>query len=202
MANNKNKNVSISSVDKILKHRDFNAVQYISVSIDDNDVEISVKKYLTSEEEISCINSIFDSVFLDGEYHPELYDASVLMSLVLYYTNLKVESGIERLYRLRYETDVIQQIVDAINAEQWDFICSAARLKIDYKKHMLQEQYGKELDQLIIKVEQATSVISSWAENFKSIDADTIGSAINKISNIDERQIIDIIAAKQAREEK
>ena len=67
---------------------------------------------------------------------------------------------------------------------------------------MLQEQYRKELDQLLIKVEQATSVISSWAESFKSIDADTIGSAINKISNIDERQIIDIVAAKQAREEK
>lgn len=201
MAKKKAEFVSISSVDKILKEYATEQYEYLDVKVGNSVVRIKVQKHLALPDEIACINGITEAVFVDGEYHAELYEAAKVMHFVASYTNIKVECGIDRMYELKFGTNVIRDVLSMIDACQWGSICRAADAAIAYRVNSIQEKQKYDLETLSQKLSQSINLLSKMSSSFESVNPELVSQAMERLARVDEQKIIDIVAERQAREE-
>ena len=188
--------VSINKIDKLIKAFATDNVYKLSVRAGDEEISVSIKKYLQPAEEFSCSSSIADAVFINGEYVPEVYNSAVMMNFVAYYTDLKIEAGVERIYRLFYESDIMDQMMRHINYDQFEFICDSAKERINHRLRMEENVQRMKVDELIHNLDVATESLNTITSSFSHIDADVMSDAINKLATIDEKKVIEIISAK------
>ena len=150
--------VSINKVDKMIKICKDETKESVSFQIDGEEIIVSVKLFLSPGEEYGCVNSIVDAVFIDGEYTPEAYQSSVLMNFIAYYTNLKVEIGLDRLYMLTYGSNVMGQLMSCVNPSQWNHICESAQKKIAYRVETDINMQKKKIDELMQNIAMENNI--------------------------------------------
>lgn len=189
--------ISVSKIDKMIKHYASNNMCELSVPVDGEEIVIGIKKYLSPSEEFSCASNIADAVFVNGEYAPEVYRSAVMMNFVLYYTNLKIDAGIDRIYCLAYGGDLIQRMIDCVSSDQLDFICDSAKKRIEHRLRIEEGAQNMKINELLHDLDMATSSLTTITQSFANIDANVMSEAVNKIASIDEQKIIDIMAAHQ-----
>ena len=191
------KMVTKTSLRKALRSITSDRVIQINVRVGDENICIDVKRYLTSQEEISCIASIIDSVMIDGEYKPEVIEVAYMMNYLMAYTNIDISVGVEDVYRLKYETDLFEKCFDISGFSQWEKICSQAQNAIKYKNDSVLFGAKKELDLLIGKIEQITDSLNSVSESFRDVDSSAVEKAINRLATMDDKKIIELITTSK-----
>lgn len=192
--------VSINKVDKMIKTCKDETKESVSFQIDGEEIVVSVKSFLSPGEEYGCVNSIVDAVFIDGEYTPEAYQSSVLMNFIVYYTNLKVEIGLDRLYMLTYGSNVMGQLMSCVNPSQWNHICESAQKKIAYRVETDINMQKKKIDELMQNIDAITATLTTLTDEFKDVDTNALVGAINNIATLDNSKIIEIVAANQEKQ--
>lgn len=188
------KKITKTSLQKAINSISNGRMSQVNVLIGNEEICVDVKRYLTSQEEISCVSSIVDSVMIDGEYKPEVIEAAYMMNYLMAYTNIDISVGVESVYKLRYETELFDKCFDISDLNQWGKICSQAERTIKYRNET--EMFGakKALDILMEKFEQISEALGSVSKSFDAIDSDTVEKAINKLAAIDDKKIIEMIA--------
>ena len=187
--------ISIAKIDKFIKEKCSSQYRKISFDLEEDTFEILVKQFLTPEEELACAYQIASQVFIDGSYTPEVFYSSTLMNFILFYTNIKVEIGLNRAYQLAYGSDVIDKLIPLINQKQWANILAAARERIEYRNKNDASVQEKKILDLVQRIDTATSAIDAMTETMKNIDPDTIQGAVSNIANMSEEKIIHSIAS-------
>ena len=190
-----NSKISISKIDKFIKENCSPQCRKLSFDLEGDTFEISVKQFLTPEEELACSYQISSQVFIDGNYTPEVFYSSTLMNFILFYTNIKVEIGLNRAYQLAYGSDIIDKLISLINQKQWANILDAARERIEYRNKNDASVQEKKILDLVQRMDDATSAIGAMTDTMKHIDPNTIQNAVSNIANMSEEKIIHSVAS-------
>lgn len=196
------KKLSINKLDKLIKAAspDRNCVAHFCV--EENDIDIVVKSYLLPHEEYSCAQSIASSVFMEGVYAPEVLESSIIMNFFAYYTNIKIEAGLDRAYALWYGcVDVRERLLGMIDLAQWNKIQEAARQSIRHRLNMEVCEQATRLNELTQQLDNATAVLNTMTQTFSGISEETMLGAINQLASLDEKKVIGLVAEAQKRRE-
>lgn len=184
------KKISLSKIDKIIEK---GTIKTVSFSAGEEEISIEVKDKITLEEQCSIVDYVVEKVISanDGhiEYRPELEMVLFAAAILTNYTNLKVEGNIERIDKI-VSSPVWDKITEHINYNQYHGIKRAISEKIEFIK----SSYAKQIDELIIKINEITANLS---ELFKDESFKNIPEFVNKIANADEEKIIKNILANK-----
>ena len=196
------KRVSINKLDKLIKANEEDRTVNVNFAAGDEEIEIAVKRYLLPHEEYACAQSIASAVFIDGVYAPEVRESATIMNFFAYYTNVKIEAGLDRAYALWYGLpELRERLKYVVNEAQWLHTIGAAQKAIDHRLNMEVSAQAERIDNLMQQIEASTAVLTTFSEAFSTMDGNDLTAAVSKLANMDESKIIDFVAAMQKKEE-
>lgn len=187
MADNR---ISIRKIDDFIKENQKEREHKFTYNIGEKNLTIIVKTYLDSSDMFACSSQIASATFIDGQYTPSVFEASCLMNFILFYTNIKIEAGVERILQLKYLCGAIDEWMDVINKEQWENIKYSALKEIEYRCNTLNSWQEYQASELMSKLENITVALDAVTKNFSNVDPDTINEAVRKMASVDESTII------------
>lgn len=129
-----------------------------------NGLRIAVKRTLSFDEAEGFYQGILDTCFSENdEYRPETKDFVTGVMVLTYYTNLTLPHDVEEMYRLVMGTDLLDSVMEHINAEQYWSMVDAAEEKAQTLMSLNYSRLENELSRLeesISGMEQAFSLIN------------------------------------------
>jgi len=202
MANKKKTNdtekmVSINDIDKIIKSKEQSPTIY-SYDIDGEIINISIKQSLSFKEKCSLVKYVTEDVFLDdikrdynedtGElisekkvgviYAPFVKDLSFNRYLLNFYTNIKVDTSEEKIYKLIIDTDIVDIVKQRINFSQYHKIMKNINEGIEYRK---QQIFANKPTALDLFFNSLTEITNEFKNTFGSDSGSSIFQNILKV---------------------
>lgn len=191
------KKVSLNKIDKMLKSDIKENINIVKIKTADETIDIEVKPIISQSECNDIVQYVANSVWSVGddginEYRPELKEVLFTAAVLLNYTNLKIEGDIDRINKIRYSA-IWDEINNYISQEQIRDI----RLATDKKISFLKDSSVNNMTAIRKAIENLAKKMES---SFENIDTDMILKAFDKLSNIDERKIVDIALSQTVSE--
>lgn len=194
-----NKKLSLTRLDKIIKSKQSPATSTIKYEIDGEPYDIEVNRYINLEELRGMVNGIVNGVFFlldDGteEYMPELLEYVKALHYISYFTNIKVDLGIDRIFSMLYSTDVMQDIYEAIDVIQYQNIENAIENSISHRLAMIEAGEREKIAAATEQIEKAANAFKTLNDQFSVIGEDKFKLLIDRLSGLDEKAIIKVIS--------
>lgn len=187
--------LSFTKFDKILKAEQHDIVTPIKYEIDDEVVEIHVKKYIDFNSMMSFVDGVVGAVFFDsddGETHyvPAILEYAKTLNYIEYFTNLKTEMGSERVFKLMYNTTIHTDILNNISQSQRQHLEVAIDEAVKYRRDVLISGEKAKLADATNKIDQAAQALEALANQFQGIGDDKIKLAFDKFAEIDTNDLV------------
>ena len=174
--------------------------EYLYATIQFNDLYVKVKRRLSLYEMIEFVDSVVKICFPDNDakYMPEVKDLAIRRSIVEMYTGIEFPVGVEEVYDFVYGTNIVQSILEEIDAQQFQNILDSIDEKLDYITQTNIEDITNEVNELYTTLESLANQFTAALPEFdKEAIADLMKWALN---GPDEKKIVDAIF--EARDER
>lgn len=157
-------------------------LESFTYNLNGTSITIDVKKSLTASEVEEIVANVAKNCFDETGYRPEFKQPSLYTDLLRHYCDLECigEIGdIDVLYKLFYETDIIDNLLEKVGGSQYSDILDAIDDKIEFEKQdrmkpYITEKFFLDLNELIIS---ASDKIASF--DFSKIDFSKISESLN-----------------------
>lgn len=129
------KEISFGKIDKIIKDSSLKT-RIVQIRVGDEEIEIEVKTSLSLKEKTDMAFEIADMIFPEGKgemYIPTFERYAQTFTLMKYYTNLKVDTKVERVLAFARIVDLIGTVCAVTNDEPAE-VFGAAENIIEYRK--------------------------------------------------------------------
>lgn len=158
-------------------------------------LEINVKPFIDMKEMhtfvCECVNSCFTD---DGDYIPDAEDFAIRVNLIEKYTNISMLSDMKIQYALLYDTDLIDRVVEMIDAAQFDVVKASIDRGIRYRASAHIEGMTQKLNEIYATVLAIIDDFDTkFGEVFGSVSADDMKLVMKGISEsggFDESKIV------------
>lgn len=131
-----------------------------------------------------------------GEYMPEFKEFGLKLCIVEAYTNVELPGDIEAQYNLLYNSDLMENIIPAVSAEQLDEIERAIRDRCRVINDANRVAFEHEL---AAAMQSVTQIAESFAGLFDGISQGDIQNLVKAIgtNGIDEEKIVKAVVSEQ-----
>ena len=164
----------------------------IVYEIGDQTVSVIVHPRVTLVEWATMAEEIADFCFVDDYYVPYMRDIGRISTVLAHYTNIDVDSvGTENIRLLWNNGKFMADLYDCISDDLSTLYADAERLVEWRKQNMLKSQKADELYDTVIKFFVGLeSVLDRVADTTaEDTDLNKLVDAVNKLSNLDEKQL-------------
>lgn len=201
MAKKKGSMVSVSAIDKVLKAVQ-DAPRDVVVEIGGEELDVTVKPYLSLQEFANMVNSAADAVFLPGEfgedvYHPEYEEAAKFDAMLVYLCNFKPETSIDRVFDLMYRTDLKHKIFGVWDeAQRFDFDMAFSNAVTHRARQIVADQQNK-LGAMTRKLDEAIAAFENINQVFGGLDPAVVQDALTSVAGMDADKLVQAVADRQ-----
>lgn len=172
-----------------------NALNEIGTNITWCGYDVAVKRFISFAEMMNFVDGVVSGCFAtsDSSYMPEVRDMYFRCSLVEFYTNIKLPEPIEEKNQIVYGTDIIDLILQNIDAGQFRAIVDSIEKKVNYfvdtNLKRVEDKAEAFLGGIIEQCEELNKA-------FSEIDAREMASFIKSMTemNFDEKAVISAAA--------
>jgi len=186
------KKVSVSQLKKLITPVEETVVDVCGL-------QVKVKPILTFADTIGftseAVRSIIDEVDENVAY--ELYDFIIKSLTLKYFTNISLPNDINEQYQLVYETQLFNNVVQAIDDKFYTNLIKAVNNKIQFELQKIQNHIKVKSDlyisQIKDEVQKMLNVYNTIAELYQNTDPDMVNTLIPKLVNLpklDEKEIV------------
>lgn len=191
---NKDKKVSISMMDRVLKSAG-HETKTVVVPAGDGTVELTVKAFVPLAEYAEMVNEVASSVFVvhdatgEEQYVPALYSAALSACILCHVANFKDEAGAQRMFELGFCPEVMHSIYTVWDPEQREQFVSAVKEQIEWKKqHILCGERAK-LTQISAQLTSTAEAMEQVSSLFAGADGELMLKVFQNLSTMDEHQL-------------
>lgn len=174
MAKKEAKKFSINKLQKIAEENFEN-----DIVIDYYGEQIHVKETIDFQSMMEFVSDVVSSVFLeDGNYIPEAVDFLVRSCVLRYYAGFNMPEDIGEHYRLVYETDAFDVIVQHINKAQFDDIVRSINKKLQYMCDTKVMSFADKMQKVLESFDELNGNMSKLMDGVDSTDIKNIANAV------------------------
>lgn len=201
MAKKNNSKVSISAIDKVLKAVQ-DAPREVVVAVGGEELDVTVKQYLSLQEFANMVHSAADAVFLPGEfgedvYHPEYEEVAKFDAMLVYLCNFKPETSIDRVFDLMYRTDLRKKVYMVWNQCQHVEFDSAFVRAVDMRRMNIVAEQQHKLGAMTRKLDEAIAAFANINQVFGSLDPAVVQDALTSVAGMDADKLVQAVADRQ-----
>lgn len=188
----KTKKISINTLDKIMKEN------YIKLEpFEWYGNEVIVKRTLSFKEVLEFVDSVVKSCFSyeDGAYMPEVKDFAIKTCILEKYANFALPNNVEHKYELVYQTNAVEEVLQRVNARQYNEIITAIDLKVSHLASANIEAVNKQMNELY----SAFNNLQEQLENmFSGVNPEDFTKMLGAFAEngIDEAKLVDAFKSK------
>lgn len=183
----KTKKVSINEFEKYFKA---NKAEDSIVKV--GDMEITVKKVLDLDEMLAFVGGVVDSCFVGDEdiFVPEVKVFAIKSNVLSYYANMNLPEDLNKRYQFIMCTDVYDEVINHINAAQFEDICFSIDEKIENRCQVNIDSANKKIEDIRNTVDNMLESIESV---FSGINSEDISGLVSAITNgkLDEDKLVE-----------
>ena len=199
---NTEKRVSINNLDKMLNAAAVDNVVTIPVDIGDGEtVDVHVKKTISFEEMELFVDVVADSVFVEGDgetvYSPTRYRSAFALSFLQFFSDLKIEIGLDRLMSLIYGTGIYDELVSAVSQAQLRALEDDIYSVIEFRKQTILSGERIKLNYLIEQMDKLTPMLEQNAGLLAGMSQEDLTKAVQAMGNMDEGKLVKAVLAEQ-----
>lgn len=126
----------------------------IKVRLDDTcfaGSNIEVTPTLDMGSAMSFARAIADDCtdYEQAQYMPEIFDFSVRVHTVEFFTNMEVSTNMDVMYEILYRTSLFDTIFDHVNQDQFRMLVSQAQELVNFKREMLISTAAKHVKEVV-----------------------------------------------------
>ena len=172
----KAKKISISQMDKVMS-----ALGNNECSFEWHGLEVVVKSLLSFTEVLEIAEMVKSSCFADdtGDYLPEAKDFVTRAVLLEHYTNIRLPENLDHKYDLVYRTDIYEQVISRVNADQYEQLLIAIDDKLSVAADANIDQMRKQLEAAIRNME---GMIDATMKLYSGVSQDDLAKLTNALS--------------------
>lgn len=170
-----------------------------TITVEWNGLSIEIKPTLSLDEMYGFVNSVV-AVCVDkdaGTYSAEVKDFAIKMMVLENYANFTLPKNSERAYELVYRTDAYFAVRDHINPVQFDEMCKAIDVKIEYALKSNIETVNRQINEIFSSMERAQDQLSSLLGEVNQEDIKNLIGAITS-GKLDEEKLMKTYLEAQA----
>ena len=160
---------------------------------------LTVKDRLTLLEMSALIMDVVNTVIdmEKGEYNPEFTNLIKLMLQLKHYAGFPIgKNDLAYAYRVIYETNLYEQVMEHVDAWQVDQAMDMADERIQYMKEMIIATAGSKTMELLGKMEKLMQNVSSAADEVNGADVQTMMTSLAALAgNLGMAPEEDVLAA-------
>lgn len=204
MATKKNteKRISINNLDKMLNAAAGDNVVTVPIDVGDGEtVDVHVKKTISFDEMGSFVDVVADAVFVEenGEtvYSPARYRSAFALSFFQFFTDLKIEMGLERLVGLMYGTGIYDELVSAASQAQLRAIEDDIFSAIEFRKQTVLSGERIKLNYLLEQMDKMMPMLEQNAGLLAGMSQEDLTKAVQAMGNMDEGKLAKAVLAEQ-----
>ncbi len=199
---NTEKRISINNLDKMLTAAAGDSVTVVPISIGEGKtVDVHVKKTISFEEMKDFVDVVADSVFVEENdetvYSPTRYRSAFALSFFQFFTDLKIEMGLERLVGLMYATGIYDELVSAANQAQLRAIDDDIGEAIEFRKQTILSGERIKLNYLMEQLDKAIPMLEQNAGLLAGMSPEDLTKAVQAIGNMDEGKLAKAVLKEQ-----
>lgn len=195
MGKNTDKRISNNKLDKMIgssveKHKD---IEYLCE--DGSKITIKIKPRIPYNEVAAIVLDVSNSVFSDDDnmrYFPFIKQCSLISNILRYYTDLPYDMDVDKIEKLRC-SDLYNTIMDNLDYSQILEIETAIDEVIEFKKQEILSIQKARLEENIKEISELINVFNKMGEKFGDVDLNVLMDSISKISQHDEKEIVNSI---------
>jgi len=201
---NTEKKVSINKLDALLatEKAKYEGSKF-TYDIDGEAVDILVKQSISLAEMQAFVDNVAENVFMEDEdtgevtYAPALYETAFALNFVVYFTNLKVEMGAERVIDLLYATNILPKMMRSVNEEQLRDMQIAINSAIEFRKQTILSGERIKLNYLIEQMDKLMPMLEQNAGLLAGMSQEDLTKAVQTMGNMDEGKLAKAVLAEQ-----
>lgn len=167
-----------NNIIKLIQNKKEREPKTIRYKIDDEEIIIKVKDYISLKDSFKMANEIFGFI-IDGEgyninnYNPHLRDIAIRSATILYFTDVNLPSDTEKLHQLLFNTTLYDDVVESMDLETTYSLWSSIINGVDEKIRGYVDicTHNKQFNDL---VEYVKSFIAELPNAIKQFDPDKI----------------------------
>lgn len=184
------KEVSFAKIDKIIKATDVRKNAVVSLNAGDEVIDVEVKSFLTLKERTDMAFEIADMVFPDDgrdvSYIPSFVEYAHAFTCFKYFTNLKVDTNVERVLAFERATAMTDRVRSISGAELSQIFAEADQI-IEYRKQCAAHAKST-LDALQGLIDGIGSLLDA-AQDDSRVPLEDIVQALQTAKNVDEESL-------------
>lgn len=199
---NTEKRISINNLDKMLAASAGDNVVTVPVSIGEGEtIDVHVKKTISFDEMELFVDVVADSVFAEADgdtvYAPTRYRSAFALSFLQFFSDLKIQIGLERLVGLMYSTGIYDELVSAASQAQLLALEDDIGKAIEFRKQTVLSGERIKLNYLIEQMDKLTPMLEQNAGLLAGMSQEDLTKAVQAMGNMDEGKLTKAVLAEQ-----
>lgn len=200
---NTEKRISINNLDKMLAAAPLvDSVSVIPIDIgNDETVNVHVKHAISFDEMELFVDIVADSVFVeeDGEtvYSPTRYRSAFALSFFQFFTDMKIEMGLDRLVGLMYSSGIYNELVSVASQNQIRAIEDDIFNAIEFRKQTILSGERIKLNYLMEQMDKMMPMLEQNAGLLAGMSQEDLTKAVQAMSNMDEGKLAKAVLKEQ-----
>ncbi len=174
----KESRISVNKLEDIVKENNV-----VVPMIGNEEVKITIRRVLPLEDVMQFVTDVVSSCVNPdtGEYIPEAKDFAIKSGILSVYANFNLPSKVEKQYDLIYRTDVVEQVVQYIDRNQFQEIRDAIDENISHKIRVTESIAAAQVRELMARV---SGIVEQVERLFGTVGEDGLGSVVQKIAQM------------------
>jgi hypothetical protein len=147
------------------------------------DQPIAVQKTLSLQQALAFIKNTV-SMVIDtetGEYMPEVCDFALKLNVILSYADIPIPKDLEKAYKVVYESNLYDSVMNVINSEQYYILEDAVSDRVQYLRDMLVSGAAIQVNEMIKKMEDT---MGDSLKTLNEFNSDSFLNALNSMQNV------------------
>lgn len=199
---NTEKRISINNLDKMLNAAVGDNVVTVPIDIGEGEtVDVHIKRTISFDEMELFVDVVADSVFVEegGEtvYSPTRYRSAFALSFFQFFTDLKIEMGLERLVGLMYATGIYDDLVSAASQAQLRAIEDDIYNAIEFRKQTILSGERIKLNYLMEQMDKMMPMLEQNAGLLAGMSQEDLTKAVQAMGNMDEGKLAKAVLKEQ-----
>lgn len=182
----KESRISINKLESVLKEN----IVVIPMRGND-DVNITIRRTLPLKDMMQFVENVVSSC-IDVEtasYTPEVKEFAMHSEILTTYANFNLPSNIEKQYELIYRTNVLEQVMEHIDRNQFYEIEAAIDARIDHEVRVLETSVATKANEMMIRLSDAIEQVNAVFGDISSDDLSQVIQNFSKMNGVTDESI-------------
>ncbi|MBR1525582.1 MAG: hypothetical protein IJ640_02865 [Prevotella sp.] len=180
------KNISINAMERVVKESGDTVI-----TKEWHGSELVIQRRLGLLDMMSFVDGVVKTCFTGDEhkYTPEVRDFAIRCSILEMYANFTLPQNVEKRYEFVYGCDAVDNVVQEIDATQFDLILQAIDEKIQFVADAHIEAINQQMNELYASFAELENHLSAV---FEGVDADGMANIVKALQsgNLDEEKLV------------